>query len=189
MISVIGICNSALAKVGCSPITALDDGSREATLLNSLFENKRDEVLSAHAWNFAIKRATWAPDAAAPDFEYDYQYTLPTDCLRVLSLEEDELFEDGAWEVEGRKLLTNFSTVNARFVWRNTSASEWGALFAEALAWKLAESVAYALTQSTEREQKCTDKYNATLREARSADGAEGVRKGLIVDTWTASRK
>jgi hypothetical protein len=189
MTSVLGICNSALAKVGCSPIAALDDGSREATLINSIFEAKRDEVMTAHAWNGCVRRETWTPLATAPAFEYDYEYAIPTDCLRVLSLEEDELFPDGGWAVEGRKLLSNFETVNARIVYRNLDASSWGPMFAEALAWRLAQEIAYALTQSSEREQKCKDSYEKALRDARSADGAEGGSKGLIVDTWTSARR
>jgi hypothetical protein len=189
MQSVLGIYNSALAKVGCSPVSAVDDGSREATLITSIYEQKRDEVMAAHPWHGCVKRAVWSPDSVTPEFEYSYRYPLPTDCLRVLSDQEDEEFMDADWVVEGRYLLTNYETINVRYIWRNTDVSSWSPQHAETLAWRIAQEIAYALTQSSDREQKCADNFRKALAEARSANGAEGTPKALVVDYWTRARR
>jgi len=51
------IANLALAKIGGGTITSLtQSGSSEATIINTVYDNILDEVLSEHPWTFAQKR-------------------------------------------------------------------------------------------------------------------------------------
>ncbi len=186
-------------KVGSAPISAINDGSREANILNAIFEAKRDEVMALHSWHGCVTRAVWSPNATVPAFEYDFTYDLPSDCLRVLDLFEDyegasynyatnSSNECQPWTVEGRTLLSNLDLISPRFIFRNTDPSSWDMTFAEVLAWALAKEIAYALTQSSDLKKSCEEDYKIALRDARSANGAEGTMKPLIADTWTLSR-
>lgn len=188
-ITQIGICNSALAKVGQAPISSITQETRAAQILNSIFDLKQDELLAHHPWNFAIKRATLSPNANTPIYEFDFEYDIPNDCLRVLELETDIINIENDWMVEGGKILSNDESINVRYIYRNNNYNSWSANFAEAFAWKLAHEIAYALTQSSEREKICADSFQRTLALARSTDGAEGVIRSLIADEWTSSRK
>ena len=42
-------------------------------------------------------------DTTAPDWEFAYAYTLPSDCLRILKLE----YRDTNYQIEGRKIVTD----------------------------------------------------------------------------------
>ena len=53
----VGIANVALARLGATRILAIDEDTENARLVNAIYGTIRDEVLSAHPWNFAIKRA------------------------------------------------------------------------------------------------------------------------------------
>lgn len=189
MVTQINICNSALAKVGQGPISSISQETRAAQIIKSVFDLLQDEVMSAHPWNFAVKRATLAPTATPPLFEYAYEFDVPNDSLRVLETETDTTQIDNNWVVEGRKILSNDAEVNIRYIYRNVDYNSWSPVFAETMAWRIAMSIAYALTQSTEREKACSVNYLAALAAARSTDGQEGTLRGLIADEWTNSRK
>jgi len=189
----ISICNSALVKVGAERISSINQDTKSAKILKAVYEQVRDAVIAAHPWNFAIKRAVLYPTATTPDFEFDYQYDVPLDCLHVLSVyDESDAFggdESIDYVVEDRKILTDESTLNVRYVYRATDESLWSAYFAEAFAWRLAQEVAYNLTQSMSVATACEQKYRKELAEARSRDGAEGILKGIVADKWTGARK
>lgn len=185
----IAICNSALAKVGQGPIQSIDQNTRAAQIIKSIFSLIQDEVMAEHRWNFALKRASLSPTASTPEFEYDYEYDIPSDCLRVLELETDVTQIDNDWVVEGKKILSNDATIKVLYIYRNVDYNSWSPGFAEVMAWRLAQEIAYALTQSNDREKSCSDNYAKALARARSTDGAEGVLRGLIADEWTTSRR
>lgn len=188
-ITQVGICNSALAKVGQAPISSLTQETRAAQILNSIWDLVQDELLASHPWNFALKRAALTPTSDTPAYEFDYEYDIPNDCLRVLESETDFTASGVDWMVEGRKILTNEETLNIRYIYRNEDFNSWSGPFAEVMAWRLAQDIAFALTQSTEREKSCAEQYQRALSLARSTDAAEGIMRGLIADEWTSARR
>ena len=185
MATSISIVNSALIKLGADTISSLTQDTKAAILANAVFTDLRDEVLRSHPWNFAIKRAEWSPTANTPVYEYDYEYDLPSDCLRVL----DPEYDSTDFVIEGRKLLTNESTLKVRFIYRHTDPSEWDAMFCQTLSWRLAQELAFALTQSSERAEQMEREFRKSLSMARSMDGAEGILKGLVATEWTDARR
>jgi len=108
------IANLALAKLGISPIMALTDDSKQAQFANRFYAQTRDEVLSSHRWNFAMRRDTLNRLATGPDFEWAFAYQLPTDCLRVVQLNGYEPNEQqGAFAIESDQLLTDAEEARA----------------------------------------------------------------------------
>ena len=103
MASVIQICNSALNQLGAGSITALTENSKNARLCNERYETVRDAVYRSHPWNCLIKRVQLAQDSDTPAWGFSFQYTLPSDCLRVLQIKD----YDADYKIEGRKLLIN----------------------------------------------------------------------------------
>lgn len=181
----VGIANSALIKVGADRISSLTEDTRRAQLVNAIYEFVRDEVMGAHPWNFSIKRATLAPTSTAPEFGYDYEFDIPNDCLRILVVNDDSY----DWISESNKILTDESSCEVTYIFRNEDESTWDNRFAEAFAWRLARELAYALTQSAALVEVCDKAYQRSISEARSIDGAEGIMKKLEADDWTDSRR
>lgn len=185
--TVVSICNSALIKVGCDRISSITQSARRAEILNAIFEGIRDEVLSEHNWKFAMKRAELTPTATTPDFEYDYEYTIPSDCLRPKIAYPDE--DDIDFVQEGEVLLSNEATLDFKYIYRNESPDQWSALFAECLAWRLAQNLAQALRQSSTLIDLCRKEYEKQLDKARAADSSFGRSPSLVINTWTGSRR
>jgi hypothetical protein len=185
MVSVVGIVNSALIKIGADTITSLTDDSAEARAANAQYEKLRDEVLRAHPWNFAIARAQLPRLAEAPAFGYAHQYQLPADSLRVLLMQGGR----AAFEIEGRRLLTDEETAAVLYIRRVTDPNQFDAMFAEALATRIAADLAYPLANSTTLAGAMMQLYRDALAHARAIDGQEGgPQRALEAATWIEAR-
>lgn len=86
MASVIEICNRALSNIGNNrSINSLEEASKEAGQCSLYYESIRDAVLADFDWNFATKNIALA-DTNNPPQDWDYAYTYPTDCLRIIEI-------------------------------------------------------------------------------------------------------
>lgn len=188
-ISDVVIVNRAIRKLGGNPITSMDpsvDASEEARIINEIFEVTRDEILRAHPWNFAMKRIDLPADVAVPAWGFKYQYTLPTDCLRVYEIQNDP-----PYKVEGGKILTNYSTTPSPagqlfllYIARIKDANLYDMGFVDTLASKLAVDMVEALTQSSSKKAALLAEFEETFAQARNADAKED---GSIIrkeDDW-----
>tara|TARA_R110002074_G_scaffold10613_1_gene40080 strand:+ start:247 stop:837 length:591 start_codon:yes stop_codon:yes gene_type:complete len=172
MASVVDICNSALNQIGASNIIALTEDSKAARICNQRYEFIRDGVFRSHPWNSLITRQTLASDATAPSFTYSNQFTLPTDpfCLRVLKLSDPEI----KFEIEGRKILCDESTLNVVFVGKITDPNQYDTLLTETIVAALSADIAYPLSGSITLAAQFATLYREKLKEARFVDATEG---------------
>lgn len=187
MASQTSIANAALTLLGADRIAAITDATERAAVMAELWDGARDAVLAAHPWNFALRRASLAADAAAPAWGYDRQFTLPADpyCLRVLRAEDSTM----VWRVEGRKLLTDEAApFKLLYVARVTEIAEWAPAFCDALAARLAADAAFKLTNSREQADLMHKLYTQRLRDARSLDGQEGTPEQVEADELLTAR-
>ena len=87
MASTVDICNSALNMLGGATIISLTENSKNGRLCNQRYEPVRDAIFRSHPWNCLIKRIDLAANTETPNFQWKFQFTLPSDCLRVLRTE------------------------------------------------------------------------------------------------------
>jgi|TARA_R100000426_G_scaffold58200_1_gene41361 hypothetical protein len=170
MASVVQICNSALNQLGAASITALTDNSKNARLCNARYETIRDAVYRSHPWNCLIKRQQLAQDTATPAYGFKFQFTLPSDCLRLLGLDA----YNSDHKVEGRKILCNESTIKISYVAQITDPNELDVLTRETISAGLAADLAYAITANLQVSKMMQEKYQFKLSEARHTDASEG---------------
>jgi hypothetical protein len=178
MASPLEICNSALTKLGGRRIDSLTQNIKEARLCNEAYPLLRDELLQSHPWNFATARVELAQLTSIPAFDYDYEYQLPSDCLRVIDIENPDY--DIKWEVSGDKLLSNEETVKIKYIKKETNTSKFSPVFIQALSLRLAWDLAYSLIQSGTQAQYWQSAYENYLRSARSYDSQEGKPEEVI---------
>ena len=169
--SEVAIANAALLLVGDETITAFTDDSTRARMVNQLYPSARDEVLEAYPWTFAITRVQLNQLAASPLFGFSYQYQLPSDCLRMLEPSE----ESATFRVEGRKVLTDESTLYIRYIKRVVDPSEFTPGFSRAVAAKLASYIAYPITRNHTLSVDMNKLYELRLADAASVDGQSGT--------------
>ena len=170
MASVVDICNGALNQLGASTILSLTEDSKNARLCNARYTQVRDSLFRSHPWNCLIKRAELARDTEVPSWGFSYQFTLPADCLRVLTI----LNYDYDYKVEGRKILANHGTVKIQYVARIDDANQYDELLRETISAALAADIAYAVTSSNPTAANMYELFQSKLKEARFVDATEG---------------
>lgn len=183
--TVIDCCNSALQRVGATTIASLSDNSPEARACSVAYDSNRRDEIRKHRWNFAITRAVLAPDSTAPAYDYTYQFTLPSNCLRVLRPATSDL----DWQIEGRKILTNDSaTLYLRYLADIEDASIWDPSFYNVMAASLAIDIVERLTQSNQKKQGLINDYNEAIKVAKRVDAFESGPEDAPDDDWLIAR-
>ncbi len=180
MASEVDICNMALAEIGEDTIIALTEGSKAGRLCNLLYSDTRDAVLREHPWNFAIKRVELARLTTDPIFEFDAQFQLPADCLRVTKTDDDLL----PYRIEGSALLINTDSVKIEYISQVTDTTAFDSLFVEALSKKIASRLTFNLSDNNALTQFMESQYREKIKQARSMDGQEGTPRNIEADQW-----
>ena len=184
MASQIEICNSTIYRLNGQAIVSLSDESKEAVILNRIYNLTRQRLLRAHFWNFAVKKVELAQLITAPAFEYAYAYQLPADCLRVVRLYQP----NSDWKIVGRELHTNDSSVFLEYVADITDEGLWDSVFVDLMILKLAIDMCYAITGSTEMLGALRSEYSQVMREAKQFDAMEDFPRQWDNGTWYDSR-
>jgi hypothetical protein len=192
MTSIVGICRIALDQLGEYAITDLADATKQARLCDRNYPVMRDAVLRAHVWNCALVRTTLPALSETPAFGFQYQYQLPSDCLRLLPLTSDgELGTSSIMHrVEGRKIVTDEpAPLKVMYIRRLTDPSEMDSLLVDAIAARLAWQIAYNLTGSRTMAADARQVYFDKIGEARMIDGLEGTADQQEPSTWELARR
>ncbi|MBZ0324817.1 MAG: hypothetical protein K8F57_01330 [Alphaproteobacteria bacterium] len=188
MSSVVGICNSALIKLGASTIMALTDGSRNANLCKEQYDKLRDALLRSHNWNFAVARQKLAKTSGAPAFGYANKFQLPTDWLRTISVHGGGNGAAPSYRIEGRSLLSDSAEIHLRYVAVVADPNQMDAGFREALAWRLAIDLAMPVTQSASVQRQMEEGFKSAILRARSADAIEDFVDPMPESGWVQAR-
>jgi hypothetical protein len=191
MASVISICNSSLNLLGASSISTLTEDTKNARLCNQRYESVRDRVFRSHSWNCLTKRIQLAQDSNAPIIEYTYQYTLPTDCLRVLKVHNgttDSITSEIEYKVEGRKIKTDQGTLYLIYIAKDTDPNNYDSYLRESISHQLAADLAYAITSNATLANNYMARADERLREARFIDSSENSLETVESSEFTDAR-
>lgn len=185
MASRTSILNLAAIKLGGKTISSPTDGSKMAIMGNAIYDQIRDSLLREHPWNFAIKRVALAEDAAYDvPYGYDYAFTLPSDCLRVLEHDADPQ----NYKIEGRRLLSDNDTETIRYIARIDDENQMDPMFQDIFATRLAAELCTSLTDSSTLKQLLDKEYESLLTRAKFSDTIEGTADAFSESSWVNAR-
>lgn len=179
--------NKALRLLGQSRLLSTTDNSPVASACNDCYPSDRDAVLRAHPWNCAIARESLSmlsDEAVEVGTEGVTVWQLPADCLRVLDVEAD----CDLWRVEGDTIVCDATSVAIRYVRRIENVNEFDALLVEAVATKLASSIAIAVTGDSQKVSQMTQLHQMAMNEARYIDAVERRRDSHAANTYRNAR-
>jgi hypothetical protein len=186
MASKVQICNMALSRLGARSIVSLDEGTNEANLCNTLFDDIAERVMVQGSWTTTIKRVGLPRTVNTPSFGYGYEYQLPVDpkCLKVLNVNDSSIRTD--YRIEGDKLLCDDDTVKIRYIAKLTNTSDYGPLLTEAIELLLASYLAYPLTGNGAMADRMKAEYSEILMNNLAVDNQQGSKDMMISDdlTW-----
>jgi len=185
--SEVQICNMALRFIGSEPLISLEDNSKQGKLCKLFYEFDRDVLLSEEVWSFAVTRQALSQLSDTNNTNYLYMYQLPVDpyCLVPIEIKD---YPNQSFVIEGRVLYTDLDPVMLRYTARVTDPTQYPALFALALAYKIASDLANSIEGKQNRFGEMEAMYRNTLIKAQGID--IGGRSTQIPDSqlWTDAR-
>jgi len=158
-----------------------------ARAANAVWSDVRDEVLAQHPWNGCVKQATAAKLAGTPLMMYTYQYVYPTDCLRILAVDDDSY----PWKIivgtdgQSKVILSDAPTLIIEYIFRQTNVSRYGAWLSLSLAKRMAAELAMTLTQHLGKAGAFMQAYQLQLSIAKTTDGQEQSTSEIVSTTLT----
>jgi len=139
------ICKQAIMRLGS--IDTLK--GQPMVFANSFYDHTLEELLADAPWAFAKKQVTLIA-GTAPTQGYTKKYTLPTDVIQVLRVNNIDTTENfGQWEIMGGFLHTDIGApIIIDYTANITDVAEFPAPFIEALIARIASKIALPLTGS-----------------------------------------
>lgn len=139
----VALCNQSLDRIGSKNFTLAIQTGVEALKCINIYTQTRDALLRSFEWPFASARKTLYPASNSPDFEWDYQFRLPEDFLRLKSDYniEDSYPVDERFTIEGDYYLANDNDANIKYIKKVTDPDDFDPLFTEVLILTLAKKL------------------------------------------------
>jgi len=186
--SEVSICNMALVRLGQSRISSMtQQGRLEAELSSIFYEPTVSELLTDYEWAFATERASLAVSAETNLTNYTYKYTIPNNCLRIISFIDGNSYADitDDWAIEGKYVYSNTIPGYIKYIRTITNPSVFPQLFVEALYLRLATKMCLKMTQDQSLLGMLFQEYSAALRTAMSVCGANSKAEPVAETLWS----
>ncbi len=136
--------------------------------------------------------ATYGSYTNAAAFTYSYSIALPSDCLRVLEVNENPVSE--THKIEGGRILTNDEDLRLRYIKDVTSYTLMDPLFYQVLAHYLAYNLCDCITASDGKKNELhaylygTDGKRGILSSANFSDATEDGNISVQANDWVCAR-
>jgi len=171
MASRVQVCNMALGLIGAEMVASITAPTTEAERKCALYIDQAiDETLRLYPWNCAIKRESLARLASAPTWGYAYSFALPADYIRGLWGD----YQDIDFKIVSGALHSDESTFNLEYISR-IGVNEMDPSLLGAVIAKLAEYLAFAITNSNSMADAMVKRFEMALIKATIADSQEGT--------------
>lgn len=119
-------------------------------------------------------------------FDFTYSIALPSDCLRVLRVNDN--FSDPEWRVEAGRLLINDDEPELKYIYDVTDYTTMPVDFYECLAIYLAIDLCLPLNQSDQRKDELKKELREMLATARFVDATEDPAERVETNDWIDAR-
>lgn len=188
------ICNQALSKIGAKRINNLEDKTENtppAIQCRLHFEPTRDALIRSYPWRFASARKVLSQDTKTPDFEWAFQYHLPSDFMAMKSIFEDRFTENNFrnYVLEDDLLLTDETEMSIRYVKRVIDASKFDPLFVEVFVLQLGLKLVSLAGATPKIRESLKDDLKFLMPAVRALDGQETNTAGRAESrTWNDAR-
>ena len=133
--------------------------------------------------------------SSAPAFGYRFQYAMPSDWMRTISVHPGNDrhahvtdYATESTEAEGRVLHADLPDVYLSYVRKVEDPNVMDPAFREALAWRLAMELAVPLAKSGSLRDRMAAGFEDALAIAKSIDGQDDPPQALPDGSWVMAR-
>ena len=201
MASKVDIINRALTKLNAKRITSINDGTKNASDAAAVYDGILDEVLASFPWNFATRRVSLARLAAAPEYQYDFQFRIPSQpkVMHIWEAVSDNETRTKSYVIEGddegQLLLTNFNAIDIKYTALIIDTERFSPWMTESFATRLAAELAYPITGKQKNTERLMNEYGFKIQIAGMKEGQQGEdyvaddSKHPLEDDWVGIRQ
>lgn len=186
------ICNHAIALCGSTDFiqSLTDNNSVSARRCQQFFIPSVERCLAEHDWSSSTKLATLAQNTSGPIAEYQFNYTLPFDCVKVVQVFSDDAGYSpyNRWKVRGRNLQTNLDTVILEYVQFPEDYRDLDVLLTTYIAYEIAMMLAPTLVKNPEMYALLNQAKEKAGAKARAMDTMQDKELYTENDVWEDNR-
>jgi hypothetical protein len=173
---------------GLVQVTKTDHGlttGDRVQVKDTVFANGSFPVTVTSSSVFTLTGSVWSSGVTAgsfvlaPAFGWGYRFTQPTDCLRVLEVNDSEAGDNrNPWIIEGDFILTDQEECRLVYLAKVTDVTKFDPLFVDAFALSLAIRLTESIRGATAKTEQLTAQYERiTAPLARRVDSNEARRR------------
>ena len=196
--SQLGLYNLALQHLGMKKITSISGTDPSTVACNNFYETCLNDAYSEHAWPFATAQATVNASSVTAPLGWTYCYDYPTEnCAKVWLV-----FNEATYDKPDEQDFNTFydPTTGTRIIASNleeayieythivSDPTLWDTKFYLAMSYKLAASMAHALTGDAQKGLALMQLYNGIIHEAKRVGSSEQRKKPVFSSAYQNSR-
>lgn len=181
------LANRAFDIVGLETVLNIDTAtSADAKLVQRNFAPVMLRCLRKADWPFALKRISLNPSATAPENEFSYKFSLPSDFARLARLWP--VFTP--YKIEGTYILTDEASITLKYVSSDavTNPGYLDPVFAEYFAHELAVAICYKKTDSVNLRKEIMQAAINLFHEASALFSQEDTDDAMPESPWITAR-
>lgn len=188
----IDIASRALVMIGANPIASFTDGTTEANVTNTIYEEIIESSLTRHNWRFATGQQQLSLLANSPTGRFEYAYQIPAnpECLKILAVTvNDALIQYNRYE--DKIYLDGFgsqSTVIMDYIFRQ-SEDQFPPHFRLAIEYKLASIFGGSVARDAALVREFDQLSERQMLIAKNTDSQETTTKTLSTDRFITERR
>ena len=188
----VDIASRALIMIGANPIASFTDGTTEANVTNTIYEEIIESSLTRHNWRFATgqQQLSLLADSPTGRFEYAYQIPANPECLKILAVTvNDALIQYNRYE--DKIYLDGFgsqSTVIMDYIFRQ-SEDQFPPHFRLAIEYKLASIFGGSVARDAALVREFDQLSERQMLIAKNTDSQETTTKTLSTDRFITERR
>jgi hypothetical protein len=162
------ICNRALGRLGSETVADLNDGTKNAEYCLRFLPEALEHILGQWDFKFSRRRIMLARLEERPAFGWAYQYALPKDCVRLVSVGE----EAGTvpYQAENGMLLTDAEERPVIYIARPDDPTQMPQSIRKAVSTHLAYLLSTALTSNEQLTALIVSEAKGAIDAAKRED-------------------
>lgn len=154
--SALSICSDALQMLGAKAISSFTEGTDEANVADSLYQDVKKQALLIYPWSFVYKKTALSQLLTNPTTEYKYQYQLPGDRIgpprSVTTSATPGTNTIRNYRIFGDKLMTNETSIYIDYPY-DVQEFEMPVYFVQLMKYMMAWHLAMPITDQVEKAQ------------------------------------
>lgn len=185
----IGICNMAIGFVGGNSIMSFADKTLEADQCELNYDIAREFCLESRDWTFAAAYKKLAIGVAVSPAEFANNFPLPSDCLVVRAVSDNEDLRSAiTYQIDGNTLVTDSATAYIKYTKNVVDTSLSSPSFQIAVSHKLGELIASVISGDKVLKRTLMGESDVLLEGGGAINGMQGSPKRAFASRLLGAR-